>query len=973
VGVVLLFTGGHTCIDIPHEPRMGGLGWADQGRKEDRIMVAVGSVLQDRYEMDEMLGRGGFGSVYRAHDTRLKKLVAIKETLHVKPEVLRLFEREAELLASLDHPALPAVTDYFNEGKNYYIVMTYVPGIDLSEHLDAQPGKRLSEHAALELLLPVLDALEYMHTREPPIIHRDIKPSNIRITPDNKVYLVDFGLAKSYETDNLNPSSVLAITPKYSPPEQYFNNTDTRSDLYALGATLYTMLCGASPIAAHERMSNAELIPMADRGAEVSPQTEDLVLRLLAMSADDRYQMVGELRREMRAILADLVPPPLEQETVAGTERIEGLLPPAPTTASNRDTETASTTAHKQETMSVQRASPLAHWRQRLRDPRALGGVAALVVLLLVVIIWGSGALAGTSAPAASNATGLDRVREAVVKIRAEGAFAYPRGQRVSWIGQGSGFIIDSAGLAVTSNHVVAGAGTLEVFLEGDERPRTARVLGTSECLDLAVIDIAGEGFAALDMYEGEVAPAMEVVAAGFPLDQELTLTRGTITKAAANGETAWAAIEDVIEHDAAISPGSSGGPLLTPDGEVIGINYRTRTEDGQQHAYAIGGDAALPVLQDLRDGERVLAIGVNGEALNRDGISGIWVYSVESGSPADLARVRPGDIITSMEGIDLAQEGTLAKYCRVLQSHSPDDVLTMRVLRYASGERFEGQLNGRELEPLAQPTLLAQQPSVTSAPTTPPTAVPTAAPTTPPTAAPAAPTAPPTAALTSTPTPERDIPTAARISDLNDLSDTDIQTSRQSYQASLNLRQNRLSETFDRPATKRLWREYNDTAAFTQRLVNSYYEITLREPAYAFTDYWDAQQLGDSYLVQLDAAFGAEAGLSKVGILFDMQDSTTMSQFLIRSDNAWELRTIRNGVLVPERSGVFSTETIQGAGGVNQLRVVRTPEQVEFWINDTPVGTVVAGPQRGYVGIAAMSGEVVPVSVIVDNLYVWQ
>jgi hypothetical protein len=98
------------------------------------------------------------------------------------------------------------------------------------------------------------------------------------------------------------------------------------------------------------------------------------------------------------------------------------------------------------------------------------------------------------------------------------------------------------------------------------------------------------------------------------------------------------------------------------------------------------------------------------------------------------------------------------------------------------------------------------------------------------------------------------------------------------------------------------------------------------------------------------------------------------MSQFLIRSDNAWELRTIQNGVLVEERSGVFSTETIQGAGGVNQLRVLRTPERVELWINDTPVGTAAAGPQSGgYVGIAAMSGDTVPVSVIVDNLYVWQ
>jgi serine/threonine protein kinase len=950
-------------------------------------------MLQDRYEVEEMLGRGGFGSVYRAYDTRLKKLVALKETLHVEAEVQRLFEREAELLASLDHPALPAVTDYFNEGKNYYIVMTYVPGADLTEHLVAQPGSRLREYAALELLLPVLDALEYMHTREPPVIHRDIKPSNIRLTPEGKVYLVDFGLAKPYDTESLSPASVLAITPCYSPPEQYYQNTDLRSDLYALGATLYTLLCGASPVSAHERMTNTELVPLADRGAEVSPQTEDLVLRLLAMSPDDRYQTAAELRAAIHAILADIAPDPIDMpasestgvSTMDGTARIKDLLPAAPPAAtiaptaeplaaspaeatiaptveplaaSNHETAFAHTATNHQETAPAPRGVPIAlqTWKQQLRKPRVLAGIAAAGGLLLLVLAWSSGLFAGA---AAGGETGLDRVQQAVVKIRAEGAFTYPQGQRTGWIGQGSGFIIDSEGIAITSNHVVAGAGTLEVYLEGDERPRTARVLGTSECLDLALIDIAGEGFTTLELYEGEVTPAMDVLAAGFPLNEDLTLTRGAITQPAVSGETAWAALDDVIEHDAAISPGSSGGPLLTPDGEVVGINYRARTEDGEQLSYAIGSDEVLRVLERLRASERVLSIGVNGEVLRHDGTSGIWVYSVESGSPADLARLRPGDIITSIEGIDLGQAGTMAKYCRVLQSHGPDDVLTMRVLRSASGERLEGQLNGRELEPLAQPTAVAQRPSATAAPTSTPTS---------------APTAEPTSAPSSTPTPERDIPTASRISILDDLSDTEIQSSRERYQTSLVQRQNVLRETFDRPATKRLWREYNDTAAFTQRLVNSYYEVTLKQADYAFTDYWDAQQLGESYLVQLDAAFGTGAGLSKVGILFDMQDSTTMSQFLIRSDNAWELRTIQNGVLVEERSGVFPTSTIQGAGGVNQLRVLRTPERVELWINDTPVGTAAAGPQPGgSVGVAAMSGDAVPVSVIVDNLYVWQ
>lgn len=293
----------------------------------------------------------------------------------------------------------------------------------------------------------------------------------------------------------------------------------------------------------------------------------------------------------------------------------------------------------------------------------------------------------------------LDEARKAIIQIEADGTFVNPDFS-VSYndAGYGSGFIIDPSGLAVTNNHVVTGAALLKVWIGGDTgKTYNAKVVGVSECSDLALIDIEGDDFSYLDWREGPINVGLEVYAAGFPLGEpQFTLTRGIVSKEQAGGETYWASVDYVIEHDATINPGNSGGPLLDQDGKIIGINYRGRETD---QYFAIGRDLATKVVDVLDEGQNVESIGINGEAFVNDEFSGVWVYSVESGSAADKVGIEGGDILTMVENLIIASDGTMSDYCDVLRSHDSDDTLDIEVLRYATGEVLIGQLNGRELE----------------------------------------------------------------------------------------------------------------------------------------------------------------------------------------------------------------------------------------------------------------------------------
>lgn len=301
--------------------------------------------------------------------------------------------------------------------------------------------------------------------------------------------------------------------------------------------------------------------------------------------------------------------------------------------------------------------------------------------------------------PASGAVTTLDGVKSATIQIESDGSFVDPaQGQLYNVAGRGSGVIIDPSGLALTANHVVTGAAAVKVWIGGDrQNVHNARVVATSECSDLALIQIDGTGLPYVAWFPDAASPGLEVYAAGFPLgDPEYTLTRGIVSKADADGETSWSSVDAVIEHDALLNPGNSGGPLVTKDGQLVGIDY-AGNDVGQY--FAIGKGEADRVLAFLKAGSPVTWIGVNGQAVSDGSITGIWVAAVESGSPADVAGIRGGDVILTLEGLVLATDGTMSDYCDVLRSRKSTDTMTVEVLRPSTGQILEGQLNGRMLQ----------------------------------------------------------------------------------------------------------------------------------------------------------------------------------------------------------------------------------------------------------------------------------
>ena len=305
-------------------------------------------------------------------------------------------------------------------------------------------------------------------------------------------------------------------------------------------------------------------------------------------------------------------------------------------------------------------------------------------------------------------ATSFQEAIGATVQIVAQGSFMDPEfGMQYNSAGAGTGFIIDPSGIAVTNNHVVTGAAFLQVYIQGEDEPLNARVLGVSECSDLAVIDIEGDGFPYVEWNTAPASLGTEIYALGYPLgDPRPTLTRGVISKEDADGETSWASVDSVLEHDATINPGNSGGPLVTSDGKVVGVNYAGASDVNQY--FSINAADARVIVEQLRAGTDLDSIGVNGEAVvTEDDITGIWVSSVESGSPADRAGVEAGDIITMLEGLVLSTDGTMADYCDILRSRNATDTMSIEVLRYATSEVLEGQLNG---DPLVQSFSFAQE-----------------------------------------------------------------------------------------------------------------------------------------------------------------------------------------------------------------------------------------------------------------------
>ncbi len=273
-----------------------------------------GEVLRGRYKIRERIGQGGMGSIYLAEDARLKgRQCALKEVEYdralpenIREEARDQFLREATVLARLDHPNLPKVSDFFSNGPRDYLVMDYVPGKDLRTlMIEARRDKTfLPEKDVLSWADQLASALAFLHAQEPPIVHRDIKPSNLKLMPNGLIKLVDFGLVKILAPEEVTITIIQGQgTALYTPLEQYGGSdvhTDVRSDIYSFGATLYHLLTHEPPADARKRFLQPDsLLPPRQINPEISPRVERAILWAMSLHPDERPKDVDEFRQAL--------------------------------------------------------------------------------------------------------------------------------------------------------------------------------------------------------------------------------------------------------------------------------------------------------------------------------------------------------------------------------------------------------------------------------------------------------------------------------------------------------------------------------------------------------------------------------------------------------------------------------------------------------------------------------------------------
>lgn len=275
------------------------------------MTLSEGQLLHRRYRIEHLAGRGGYGAIYKAFDTALNCRCAVKENLAPDAQAERQFEQEAQILARLHHPNLPRVIDHFvlpgpggsdhaGAGQGQYLVMDYVEGRNLQEIMRRRL-RPMSEEEALTIIGQVCAALTYLHNQSPPIVHRDVKPQNIIVTPEGAVMLVDFGVSKVAGANIDTLPGARGVTPGYAAPEQYgLGPTDARCDVYALGATLYTLLTGRQPPDALQRMTEGTVLPpIRQYNAGVSGGLEQAVFKAMEPALTQRLPSVSAFQQAL--------------------------------------------------------------------------------------------------------------------------------------------------------------------------------------------------------------------------------------------------------------------------------------------------------------------------------------------------------------------------------------------------------------------------------------------------------------------------------------------------------------------------------------------------------------------------------------------------------------------------------------------------------------------------------------------------
>ncbi|MCB0193342.1 MAG: serine/threonine protein kinase, partial [Anaerolineae bacterium] len=336
------------------------------------MTLPEGSFLEGRYRLDKLLSQGGMGTIYKAFDTKLQVAVAIKENFLQTPQAIEQFEQEALILARLQHSNLPRVSDHFTFDHRQYLVMDFIEGRDLWDLVENNDGP-LDEKITLGYILQVCDAVSYLHRQDPQIIHRDIKPQNIKITPDGRAVLVDFGIAKVITADGRTHTGAQAATPGFSPPEQYGGTgTTPQSDIYGLGATLYAVLTGEYPPDSISLLSSAEVFrPPRAVNRALSRQVSEAIEYAMQLRQQDRPASVVDWMQDLKAILAgDIVSTRRPKEDTAQLTSQTRMTEPVP--------------AVLPQTAPIERRRPVWWWL-------VLGGLAIVMASGITAFIVGQG------------------------------------------------------------------------------------------------------------------------------------------------------------------------------------------------------------------------------------------------------------------------------------------------------------------------------------------------------------------------------------------------------------------------------------------------------------------------------------------------------------------------------------------------------------------------------------------------------
>jgi len=519
------------------------------------VTLATGQMLQNRYRIVSPLGEGGMGAVYRAWDTRLSVPVALKEMTpqpgldsHTLAQLRQQFQQEATVLARLDHPHLVDVTDFFEEGGNAYLVMKFIEGESLADRIEREGS--LPEAQVLAWADQLLDALAYCHTQG--IIHRDVSPQNVIVRPDGRAALVDFGLVKLWDPGDPRTKTVMRGMgkPEYTPPEQYdaqLGHTDTRSDIYSLGATLYHTLTGQAPPTATQRIaSRGAFQPPRALNKRISSATEAAVLRAMELTVEDRFSTAQEMVAALRG------------EAVAPTR-------PAP--------------PRRKRTKMMPGARPaLPRWKRVPVWAWVLGGLAALVVGIVmgvgsagrpvaratptavVVVAQATSALRPTSTPAATYPT--DSV------LGAHLAFVSDRdGKREIYRLTKAGEVVrvtNTPGDGESWSPALVPDGTVLFTSDRDGKREVYRLTKAGEVVQVTNTPGDGESWSPIVMLDGTVL---------FTSDRDGKQEIYRLTKAG-----------EVVQVTNTPGDGESWSPVLVPDGTVLFTSDR----DGKREIYRL-------------------------------------------------------------------------------------------------------------------------------------------------------------------------------------------------------------------------------------------------------------------------------------------------------------------------------------------------------------------------------------------------